>query len=212
MKISKPRSSSKGRKSRRDSTSSSDSSNSSSSDGSSTSSSRSGSRSSSTDRRQAKKSRRDDRKDKKKLKKALKKEAKRERKEIKARKKALYKQEREQRKVEKHLRKQQKKEQKRNQSAATAPVERVREGDCGVPLDLMNTRARAPETREQYEARQSVIRRVVDPETGRARLIKGDGEILEECVSRERHTEINRQATAGDGAEFQRKTIGWKFD
>ncbi|KFB44007.1 AGAP004709-PA-like protein [Anopheles sinensis] len=50
--------------------------------------------------------------------------------------------------------------------------------------------------------RQSV-RRVVDPETGRSRLIKGDGEIIEECVSRERHKDINRLATAGDGAEFQ---------
>lgn len=81
--------------------------------------------------------------------------------------------------------------------------------DFGVPLDLMNRKARAPETREEYEARQAIVRRVVDPETGRSRLIKGDGEIIEECVSRERHKDINRLATAGDGAEFQRKTIGW---
>lgn len=140
------------------------------------------------------------------MKKALKKEAKRERKEGKARRRALKKQEREQRKAEKRLRKQQKKEQGRSEPAAIAGA------DCGVPLDLMNTQARAPETREQYEARQAVVRRVVDPETGRTRLVKGDGEILEECVSRDRHLEINRQATAGDGAEFQRKTIGWKFD
>ena len=72
----------------------------------------------------------------------------------------------------------------------------------------MNRKAMAPETREEYEARQSILRRVVDPETGRTRLIKGDGEIIEECVSRDRHKEINRQATAGDGAEFQRKTLG----
>ena len=37
------------------------------------------------------------------------------------------------------------------------------------------------------------------------RLIKGDGEILEEIVSRERHREINRQATLGDGVYFQNK-------
>jgi hypothetical protein len=35
------------------------------------------------------------------------------------------------------------------------------------------------------------------------RLIKGDGEVLEEIVSRDRHREINRQATRGDGAFFQ---------
>ena len=35
------------------------------------------------------------------------------------------------------------------------------------------------------------------------RLIKGDGEVLEELVSRERHKEINKQATKGDGEYFQ---------
>jgi len=35
------------------------------------------------------------------------------------------------------------------------------------------------------------------------RLIKGDGEVLEEIVSRERHKEINKQATKGDGKYFQ---------
>ncbi|XP_051546104.1 ADP-ribosylation factor-like protein 6-interacting protein 4 isoform X2 [Myxocyprinus asiaticus] len=49
-----------------------------------------------------------------------------------------------------------------------------------------------PLTKEEYEARQSVIRRVYDSETGRTRLIRGDGEILEEIVSQERHKEINK--------------------
>ena len=31
---------------------------------------------------------------------------------------------------------------------------------------------------------QSVVRREFDEDTGRVRLIKGDGEVLEECVSR----------------------------
>ena len=35
------------------------------------------------------------------------------------------------------------------------------------------------------------------------RLVRGDGEILEEIVSESRHKEINRIATAGDGASFQ---------
>lgn len=56
-----------------------------------------------------------------------------------------------------------------------------------------------PLTKEEYEARQSVIRRVVDPETGRTRLVRGEGEIIEEIVSREKHKDINKQATKGDG-------------
>ncbi|MEQ2284483.1 ADP-ribosylation factor-like protein 6-interacting protein 4 [Ameca splendens] len=62
-----------------------------------------------------------------------------------------------------------------------------------------------PLTKEEYEARQSVIRRVVDPETGRTRLMRGEGEIIEEIVTRDRHKEINKQATMGDGNAFQRK-------
>lgn len=62
-----------------------------------------------------------------------------------------------------------------------------------------------PLTKEEYEARQSVIRRVLDPETGRTRLVRGEGEIIEEIVSRERHIDINKQATSGDGNAFQRR-------
>ncbi|XP_060699345.1 ADP-ribosylation factor-like protein 6-interacting protein 4 isoform X2 [Hemiscyllium ocellatum] len=71
--------------------------------------------------------------------------------------------------------------------------------------DEQKTRIQAmrPMTKEEWEARQSVIRRVVDPETGRLRMIKGDGEVLEEIVSRERHKEINKLATMGDGFTFQ---------
>lgn len=73
----------------------------------------------------------------------------------------------------------------------------------------MNTKALIPESKEEYEKRQNVIRRIVDPETGRQRLIKGDGEILEEIVSRNRHLDINKKATAGDGQFFQNQTLGW---
>lgn len=37
------------------------------------------------------------------------------------------------------------------------------------------------------------------------RLIKGDGEVIEEIVSKERHKEINKQATKGDGEYFRNK-------
>ena len=62
-----------------------------------------------------------------------------------------------------------------------------------------------PMTQAEWEAKQSVIRRVYDEETGRSRLVKGDGEILEEIVSRDRHLQINKLATRGDGATFQAK-------
>lgn len=73
--------------------------------------------------------------------------------------------------------------------------------------ELMN-RAKCPETKEQWELRQSQIKRVVDPETGRTRLIKGDGEILEEIVTRDRHKHINQDATRNDGNSFQMNTVG----
>lgn len=76
----------------------------------------------------------------------------------------------------------------------------------------MNSKHGAPETKEEYEKRQSVIRRVVDPETGRTRLIKGDGEILEEIVSRDRHLDINKLATKTDGQVYQKNTIGWAIN
>lgn len=66
-------------------------------------------------------------------------------------------------------------------------------------------KAMAPMTKEEWEKQQSVIRRVYDPETGRNRLIKGDGEVLEEIVSKERHKEINKAATIKDGEHFQKK-------
>lgn len=81
--------------------------------------------------------------------------------------------------------------------------------DSGPVLtDEQKSRIQAmkPMTKEEWDARQSVIRRVVDPETGRTRLIKGDGEVLEEIVSKERHKEINKQATRGDGLAFQART------
>lgn len=41
--------------------------------------------------------------------------------------------------------------------------------DFGVPINLMQNRVHAPETQESWQARQSVLRRVVDPSTGRER-------------------------------------------
>uniref|UniRef100_A0A8C5RJ76 ADP-ribosylation factor-like protein 6-interacting protein 4 n=1 Tax=Laticauda laticaudata TaxID=8630 RepID=A0A8C5RJ76_LATLA len=61
--------------------------------------------------------------------------------------------------------------------------------------------AMKPMTKEEWDARQSVIRKVLDPETGRMRLIKGDGEILEEIVTKDRHKEINK---VSNGPSFKK--------
>ena len=46
-----------------------------------------------------------------------------------------------------------------------------------------------------------------DPDSGRERLVRGSGEIIEEIVSAGRQREINAAATRADGATFQR-TLG----
>ena len=61
-----------------------------------------------------------------------------------------------------------------------------------------------PMTREQYELQQSIVREVHDPDTGRARLVRGTGEIIERIVRREEHALINRIATSSDGRSFAR--------
>lgn len=69
--------------------------------------------------------------------------------------------------------------------------------------EAMKKRSMVPMTKEEYEKQQAQVRRVYDPETGRHRLVKGTGEVLEEIVSRDRHNAINKTATQGDGAFFQ---------
>lgn len=75
-----------------------------------------------------------------------------------------------------------------------------------IPIELMDkTKSMAPMRKEEWEKKQSVVKKVYDEETGRYRMIKGDGEVLEEIVSKERHKEINKQATKGDGNYFENK-------
>jgi len=71
----------------------------------------------------------------------------------------------------------------------------------------MNSKSHAPETPEEYQRRQSQIRREVDPVTGRIRLIKGDSEILEEIVSKDHHRSINKKATSGDGEYYESQSL-----
>ncbi|CAJ1959149.1 unnamed protein product [Cylindrotheca closterium] len=64
-----------------------------------------------------------------------------------------------------------------------------------------------PMSKAEYDKQQSQVRQVYDPETGRVRLVKGTGEIIESIVSRADHQRINQQATRGDGASFARSTL-----
>ncbi|KAH8264144.1 hypothetical protein KR038_003585 [Drosophila bunnanda] len=79
--------------------------------------------------------------------------------------------------------------------------------DFAIPIALMNSKSHAPETPEEYQRRQSQIRREVDPVTGRTRLIKGDSEVLEEIVTKERHADINKKATRGDGEYYEARSL-----
>jgi hypothetical protein len=67
---------------------------------------------------------------------------------------------------------------------------------------LEKARRMAPLRPSDYQASQDVIRRVYDPLSGRTRLVKGTGEILEEMVTRDRHMEINKLSTKGDGTSY----------
>jgi Nuclear RNA-splicing-associated protein len=67
--------------------------------------------------------------------------------------------------------------------------------------------SRGPMTREQYEAERAVVRQVYDAETGRVRLVRGTGEVIEQIVSRHDHLRINRTATRGDGASYATQVL-----
>lgn len=88
-------------------------------------------------------------------------------------------------------------------SDRTQAVEISQEQVSANPESVPKKRSMVPMTKEEYEKQQAQVRRVYDPDTGRHRLVKGTGEILEEIVSKDRHKAINKTATQGDGAFFQ---------
>ncbi|XP_013142333.1 PREDICTED: ADP-ribosylation factor-like protein 6-interacting protein 4 isoform X2 [Papilio polytes] len=123
---------------------------------------------------------------------------------------------REQKKTEKLLKKKLKEEKKKlkkkRRSNSEGKDSQAQEATADIPIELMEkSKAMAPMTKEEWEQRQSVVRRVMDEETGRYRLIKGDGEVIEEIVSRDRHKQINRQATNADGNFFQSQMLDKKM-
>ncbi|KAI7848671.1 nuclear RNA-splicing-associated protein-domain-containing protein [Circinella umbellata] len=70
-------------------------------------------------------------------------------------------------------------------------------------INKQRREAMIPQTKESYDKQRSVIRREYDPQTGRTRLVKGSGEILESIVTGEQHRKINKQSTIQDGLSFQ---------
>ncbi|KAG2217722.1 hypothetical protein INT45_001265 [Circinella minor] len=70
-------------------------------------------------------------------------------------------------------------------------------------INKQRREAMVPQTKESYDKQRSVIRREYDPQTGRTRLVKGSGEILESIVTGEQHRKINKQSTIQDGLSFQ---------
>ncbi|KAL7447767.1 hypothetical protein ACHAWC_000088, partial [Mediolabrus comicus] len=61
---------------------------------------------------------------------------------------------------------------------------------------------KGPMTQAQYLQLQSQIREEIDPVTGRIRLVRGTGEIIERIVTKQEHQLINNNATRGDGDSF----------
>jgi len=64
-----------------------------------------------------------------------------------------------------------------------------------------------PMTQEQYKAQQAIIREVYDPESGRMRLVRGTGEIIERIVRKEDHLRINQIATRTDSWSYTRSMM-----
>ncbi|XP_014291492.1 ADP-ribosylation factor-like protein 6-interacting protein 4 [Halyomorpha halys] len=101
-----------------------------------------------------------------------------------------------------------KKKHKKNKKDKKEKKKKKKSDNIGpeIPEELIEKRKKmAPMTKEEWEKKQSIIKRVYDSETGRHRLIKGSGEVLEEIVSKDMHKKINKQATIGDGNFFQTK-------
>ena len=64
-----------------------------------------------------------------------------------------------------------------------------------------------PMRKEDWDVQQAVVREVFDEETGRTRLVKGSGEIIERIVSKEQYRQINKLATQGDGSSYMVKAL-----
>ena len=89
-------------------------------------------------------------------------------------------------------------EQGKSVEMVVAPVE------APATVTVAKKNPMIPMTKESWERQQSQITEVYDEQSGRYRLVRGSGEIIERIVSRSNHESINRTATRGDGASFSR--------
>jgi len=64
-----------------------------------------------------------------------------------------------------------------------------------------------PQTQEEYIKEQSIIREVYDPLSGRTRLVKGSGEIIERIVTKDQQRQINKLATRTDGLIYSQSLM-----
>lgn len=106
----------------------------------------------------------------------------------------------------KKLKKKEKKKMKRERvgkCSSTADEESAEQEIGPAPPEHGLGQTMRPMTMQEWQHQSSQLKHVIDPDTGRKRLIRGNGEIVEEIVSAKRHAEINRQATQHDGAVFQ---------
>ncbi|CAM9249658.1 unnamed protein product, partial [Hapterophycus canaliculatus] len=73
----------------------------------------------------------------------------------------------------------------------------IAEGKQAVDDEIRQARAKAmvPMRPEEYAAQQRTLREVFDEDTGRWRLVKGTGEIMERIVSRQEQQEIQQHAS-----------------
>jgi len=94
-----------------------------------------------------------------------------------------------------------------NQGIANAKIISNKQSDTFSDYESARPKKRncmAPMTKEAYDVQQSVVREVYDPSTGRTRLIRGSGEVIEKIVRKDEHFQINKMATFGDGMSFSR--------
>jgi hypothetical protein len=162
------------------------------SDSSSTTSSSTDSDSENERRRRRKKRKR------KKKKKQRKKERKRRKKKEKKQSRKRYREDDEKMEIQKKKRK----EQNANPSSINHDTQSLPSSPPKQKKKVM-----VPMTKQEYDKVQSVIRRVYDDDTGRIRLVKGTGKIIEEIVTQSRHYDINKASTRGDGESYMRNLI-----
>ncbi|KAK6642157.1 hypothetical protein RUM44_013880 [Polyplax serrata] len=122
-------------------------------------------------------------------------------KKLKAKLKKLLKKEKKKRKEKRTLKKLLKEKVRSEVSNCKRQIEKPKKSE----VVCEKYKAFTPITKEEWEKLQNTFKHVYDEETGRTRLVRGTGEIVEECVSREQHLSINKQATRGDGEYFQKK-------